>query len=129
MAIIEDERRIVWNKQAEKRFATFPDDVKASFRQALEDARGGGHPVIAAPYGQPLGAGTYKLKDDDTRGNTYRAIYYTRYREAVYVLHAFQKKSKSGRADPPEDVRTAQARMKWVELARALWELEQEEFR
>ena len=37
---------------------------------------------------------------DDYDGNTYRAVYTVKFEEAVYVLHAFQKKSKSGYATP-----------------------------
>jgi phage-related protein len=33
---------------------------------------------------------------DDYDGDDYRAVYTVKYEEAVYVLHAFQKKSKSG---------------------------------
>jgi phage-related protein len=121
------DRKVVWNKQAEKAFKNFPDEVKDSFRQALEHARRGQHPEIADPYGPPLGAGYFKLKDDDTRGNTYRSVYYAKYEEAIYVLHAFQKKSKSGKSDPAEEVATARARVKWVELQHELWRLEKSE--
>jgi phage-related protein len=37
-------------------------------------------------------------------GDTWRAVYTVRYSEAIYVLHAFQKKSKSGIATPKKDV-------------------------
>jgi phage-related protein len=117
----------VWNKAAEKDFETFPGEVKTSFRKALEEAREGKHPVIAAPYGQPLGRGHFKLKDDDEQGNIYRGVYCVRYKEAVYVMHAFKKKSKSGRADPREEINTAMARAKWAELQHELWKLEQVE--
>ena len=118
-----DERRIVWNKAAEKDFRSFPDEVRSSFRKALEEARQGKHPSIAAPYGQPLGKGYFKLKDDE-QGSTYRGIYCVRYKEAIYVLHAFQKKSKSGKADPSEEVNTAKVRAKWAEMEHGLWELD-----
>ena len=123
----EEERTIVWNKQARKAFDLFPEVVRDSFSQALEEARMGQHPDIADPYGQPLGSGYYKLKDDDEQGNTYRVVYYTKHKEAVYVMHAFQKKSKSGKADPPEEVVTTQARVKWVDLEHELWKLKQPE--
>jgi phage-related protein len=45
------------------------------------------------------GAGVLEFVDDYD-GNTYRAVYTVKYEEAVYVLHAFQKKSKSGYATP-----------------------------
>lgn len=38
------------------------------------------------------------------RGDTWRAVYTVRYAEAVYFLHAFQKKSKRGIATPKKDV-------------------------
>ncbi len=40
----------------------------------------------------------------DYSGNTWRGVYTVRYSEAIYVLHAFQKKSKSGIATPKRDL-------------------------
>jgi phage-related protein len=40
----------------------------------------------------------------DHQGDTWRAVYTVRYTEAVYVLHAFQKKSKRGVATPKQEV-------------------------
>lgn len=37
-------------------------------------------------------------------GDTWRTVYVVRYAEAIYVLHAFQKKSKSGIATPKKDI-------------------------
>jgi len=45
------------------------------------------------------GAGVLEVIEDDD-GNTYRAVYTVKFAGRVYVLHAFQKKSKSGRASP-----------------------------
>jgi phage-related protein len=123
----EDGRTIVWNKQARKAFVLFPEEVRDSFSMALEEARLEQYPEIADPYGQPLGSGYYKLKDDDEQSNTYRVVYYTKHKEAIYIMHGFPKKSKSGKADPPEEVVTAQARVKWVELEHELWKLSQAE--
>lgn len=41
---------------------------------------------------------------DDHRGDTYRTVYTVRFAAAVYVLHAFQKKSKSGISTPRSDL-------------------------
>jgi len=41
---------------------------------------------------------------EDGRGNTYRAAYTVKFKEAVFVLHVFQKKSKSGIATPKPDM-------------------------
>ena len=46
---------------------------------------------------------------------TYRAIYTVRFEEAVFVLHCFQKKSKSGIATPKEDMDVIRARLKVAE--------------
>ena len=41
---------------------------------------------------------------EDHRGDTYRAVYTVRFAQFVYVLHAFQKKSKSGIATPKKEI-------------------------
>jgi len=49
------------------------------------------------------GAGVVEVVTD-FRGDTFRAVYTLRYAGAIYVLHAFQEKSKSGRATPRRDI-------------------------
>ena len=49
---------------------------------------------------------------EDHRGDTFRAVYTVRFADVVYVLHAFQKKSKSGKKTPQEDVRLISERLK-----------------
>jgi phage-related protein len=51
----------------------------------------------------------------DFRGYTFRAIYTLRYAGAVYVLHAFQKKSKSGRETPRRDIELINRRLREAE--------------
>ena len=51
----------------------------------------------------------------DHRGDTFRAVYTLRYAGAVYVLHAFQKKSKSGRATPRREIDLIKKRMREAE--------------
>ena len=54
-------------------------------------------------------------------GGTYRAVYTLKFAEAVFVLHCFQKKSKSGIATPKEDMDIIRARLKVAEaLAKEL---------
>jgi len=48
---------------------------------------------------------------ENYRGGTYRAVYTVKFAEAVYVLHAFQKKSKSGITTPKRDVELIKARL------------------
>lgn len=75
----------------------------------------GGTPPSAKPW-RDLGSGVYGLVDDH-RGDTFRAVYTVRVGDAVHVLHAFQKKSKSGKATPQPDVELMEKRLKAV-LAR-----------
>ena len=49
---------------------------------------------------------------EDYRGDTYRAIYTVRFREVVYVLHAFQKKSPKGIRTARSDVELIERRLK-----------------
>ncbi|MGE4341053.1 MAG: type II toxin-antitoxin system RelE/ParE family toxin [Pigmentiphaga sp.] len=61
-------------------------------------------------------SGVYELVEDH-RGDTFRAVYPVKVGDAVHVLHAFQKKSKSGIATPQPDVELIEKRLKAV-LAR-----------
>lgn len=49
---------------------------------------------------------------DDYDGDTYRAVYTVRFAGTVYVLHAFQKKSKSGIATPRHEITLIEQRLK-----------------
>ena len=49
---------------------------------------------------------------EDYDGNAYRAMYTAKLPNAVYVLHCFQKKSKSGKATPRKDVGLIELRLK-----------------
>ena len=52
---------------------------------------------------------------DDEDGDTYRAVYTVRFAGIVYVLHAFQKKSKKGIETPKRDIEIIKARFKLAE--------------
>ena len=58
----------------------------------------------------------WQVRADDPVG-TYRAIYVVQFKEAIYVLHAFQKKSKSGTATPQGEIDLIKQRLR---LARKL---------
>jgi phage-related protein len=49
---------------------------------------------------------------DDVDGDTYRAVYTVRFAGVVYVLHAFQKKSRKGTATPRHEMTLVKARLK-----------------
>jgi phage-related protein len=70
----------------------------------------GGHPPSAKPW-KGLGPGVSEIVEDDASG-TFRAVYTVRFREAIYVLHAFHKKSPSGMRTARRDVELIEERLK-----------------
>jgi phage-related protein len=82
--------------------SAFPADVKRAFGFVLREVQKGLTPPNAKPLSQ-FGPGVYELRDR-YRGDAYRVVYGVRLAKAVYVLHAFKKKSKSGIGIPREDV-------------------------
>lgn len=84
------EKPLDWVGSSKRDFLKFPDPVKDEIGNALGLAQfGGKHPAAKPRKGQ--GAGVLEVVDSYD-GNTYRAVYVVRFREIVYVLHAFQKK-------------------------------------
>ena len=60
------------------------------------------------------GAGVVEIVKDH-RGDTFRAVYTLRYASSVYVLHVFQKKSKTGRETPRHDIELIKQRLREAE--------------
>ena len=90
----QPERSRSTGSASKKDFLAFPEPVKDEMGNALGLAQlGGKHPKAKPWKGQ--GAGVLELVEDH-RGDTYRAVYTVRFREVVYMLHAFQKKSPKG---------------------------------
>lgn len=111
-----DPRKVLyWEGSSRKDFKAFPLPVQKDLGVALFIVQLGGMPDAAKPW-KGLGSGVYELVDDH-RGDTFRAVYTVRIGDAVHVLHAFQKKSKSGVATPQPDVDLISKRLKAV-LAR-----------
>jgi phage-related protein len=77
---------------------------------ALGIAQFGGMAPSAKPW-KGLGSGVLEVVESH-EGNTYRAVYTVRFDEAVYVLHAFQKKSPSGIRTAKRDVDLVAERLK-----------------
>lgn len=107
-------RDIRWLGSSKEDLSAFPREVKRVFGRALFDVQNGDSPEIAKALPQ-FGSGVFELRDA-FGGNAYRSVYVVKLASAVYVLHAFVKKSKSGRAIPREDVRTIGLRLKQARL-------------
>ena len=81
---------------------------------ALYQAQVGRKSPSAKPLAGYGGASVLEIVED-FQTNTYRAVYTVKFSESVYVLHAFQKKSKKGIATPKPDVDLVKKRLALAE--------------
>jgi phage-related protein len=102
----------------------FPDDVKRDVGQALWFAQRGDKHPSAKPLKGFRGAGVLEVVADDG-GDTYRAVYTVRFADAVYVLHAFQKKSTRGAKTPKHHADLIRARFEQARADHAIRTKEQ----
>jgi len=121
---MNNRKPLEWIGSSRKDLGAFPEDVKDVMGFALHLAQTGGKHKDAKPLKGHKGAGVLEIIDDYD-GDTYRAVYTIRFEEAVYVLHAFQKKSKSGISTPKEDTRIINQRLKTAEDYHRQWQQEQ----
>ena len=114
------EKQLVWIGSSKKDLMALPIDVRKFFGHALDFAQRGDRHDAAKPLKGFRGAGVLEIVEDDA-GGTYRAIYTVKFAGAVFVLHCFQKKSKSGIATPKENMDIIRVRLKVAEaLAKEL---------
>lgn len=106
-----DEKPLYWIGSSLKDLRGFPEEVKDVMGFALHVAQAGGKHADAKPLKGHKGAGVLEIMDDFD-GDTYRAVYTVKFEDAVYVLHAFQKKSKKGIATAKSDLDLVETRLK-----------------
>jgi phage-related protein len=95
---------------AKKDLLAFPEAVKDNVGTALSVAQFGGRHPAAKPW-KGEGPGVLEIVEDRA-GDTFRTVYTVRFAEAVYVLHAFQKKSPKGIKTARRDVELVSQRLK-----------------
>jgi len=111
MHVGKEEKPLIWIGGSKKDLLALPTDVRKFFGHALDFAQHGDQHDAAKPLGGFGGAGVLEIVEENM-GNAYRAIYTVKFKEAVFVLHCFQKKSKRGIATPKEDMDIIRARLK-----------------
>jgi phage-related protein len=104
----------VWIGRSREDVRAFPDEVRRVIGVALREAQEGGMSHRARPLRGFGGASVLEVVDDFD-GDTYRAVYTVRFSDAIYVLHAFQKKSKRGRETPKSDIELIRHRLQVAE--------------
>jgi phage-related protein len=105
---------VIWIGSSLKDLQSFPDEVMDFVGYALYEAQMGSKGRTAKPLSGFRSAGVVEIvKDFNT--DTYRAVYTVKFGSLIYVLHAFQKKSKQGIATPKSDIALIKARLKLAE--------------
>jgi phage-related protein len=105
---------VIWIASSLRDFRALPQPVKAHMGYALYVAQQGGKHRDAKPLKGFGGAGVVEIVSDFD-GDTFRAVYTERLAGAVYVLHVFQKKSKTGRMTPKREIDLIAARLREAE--------------
>ena len=108
------EKPLFWIGRSYEDLLDCPDEVRRTFGFALGLAQQGGKFVDAKPLKGFGGAGVLEVVED-WQSDTFRCVYSVKFAGAVYVLHTFQKKSKTGSKTPKPEVDLVKARLKAAE--------------
>lgn len=103
-------RPVVWLGNARKNILEFPGEVQKLIGDELQLIQFGEMPKDAKPF-KGVGRGVFEiaLKHDK---EAYRCVQAVQLGEKIYILHAFQKKSRKGIATPKQDVDLIKQRYK-----------------
>jgi phage-related protein len=101
--MVETLRPVVWLGSSRRDLRAMPEQVRRDIGQALYAAQQGETDPAAKPLKGFGGTRVMEIVERD-RSGTYRAVYTAQVGDAIYVLHAFQKKSKRGIATPKQDI-------------------------
>jgi len=109
-----------WVGSSREDLRDFPTEVRRDIGFALRTAQNGAKHPSAKPLQGFGGASVLEIVENHD-GDTYRAVYTVRFAEAIYVLHTFKKKSKSGIKTPRKEIVLIEARLKRAEEEYAQW--------
>jgi phage-related protein len=108
--VLDRPRRLVWLVDTLDRLKSFPEEIQQKLGFALYQAQIGQQHESAKPlHGFSLPVWEVRAHD---RSGTYRAVYVVHIQESIFVLHAFQKKSKSGASTPKREIQLIRQRLK-----------------
>jgi phage-related protein len=106
---------LIWIGSSRRDFRAMPKEVRARMGYALYVAQQGGMHRDAKPLKGFGGSGVAEIVTDH-RGDTFRTVYTVRFAGTVYVLHAFQKKSRKGIATSKSDIALVKSRLRDAEM-------------
>ncbi|MFN0164595.1 MAG: type II toxin-antitoxin system RelE/ParE family toxin [Burkholderiales bacterium] len=119
----QDRKPVKWVGSAKRDLDAMPEDVKDVFGHAIDLAQAGGKHQDAKVLTGFGSAGVLEVVEDH-QGDAYRAVYTVRFAGWVYVLHCFQKKSKSGIATPKTDLDLIDSRLKAARQDFEAWQVQ-----
>jgi phage-related protein len=99
-----------WIGTSLRDFRSFPSSVRTDIGHALFTAQEGKTDPAAKPPKGFGGATVFEIVASH-HGNAWRAVYTVRFREAIYVLHLFLKKSTRGIATPTREIEVIKRRL------------------
>ena len=103
-------RPVSWIRAAIKEFEAFPEGARAICLAALTIAAEGGKADIAKPM-HGLGSGVFEIALA-FRGDAFRVVYAVQLADEIWVVHAFQKKSRQGIGTPKREIEVVRDRLK-----------------
>ena len=105
---------LVWVGSSHKDLKAFPSEIQHEMGYALYVAqKGDKYPKAKLLKGFP---GVMEIRSN-YRTNTYRAVYTTKIGDAIYVLHAFEKKAKRGIQTPKKEIDLIKRRLKQAQVS------------
>jgi len=107
---VRETRPISWIKAARKDFEEFPEQAQMEILRALTIAAEGQKADTAKPM-KGLGSGVFEIALA-WRGDAYRTVYAVQLGRDIWVVHAFQKKSKTGIKTPKQEIDLIKQRLK-----------------
>lgn len=109
---VRDTRPISWIKAALRDFRKFPEEAQTICERALSVAAEGGMADNAKPM-HGFGSGVFEIALPFRR-DAFRVVYAVQLGEHLWVIHAFQKKSKTGIKTPKRELDVVKQRLKWI---------------
>jgi phage-related protein len=109
---LDEPRPLIWRATSKIDFAAFPSAAQREMGYALFLAQMGERHATMAKTLKGFAGGSVIEVRESYAGNAYRAVYTVRFPEAIYVLHAFQKKSKTGVKTPKPDLDLIERRLR-----------------
>ena len=111
---------IIWAGSSKSDLSSLPKGAQSEIGYALHQAQVGGKSEKAKPF-KGFGSALVLEIVEYNVGGTYRAVYTVKFKEAIAVLHVFQKKSKHGINTSKQDVELIKSRFKLAELEYQAW--------